>query len=136
MIYGRYLYHCRHEGKLHAQEDYPEEGKSKLLRNGTFLQGSTSSSPQPVCRLSSVTAVHTEYSVSLDSTDHPTDCWFLSQISVPYAPLEKQMSLLYRSAHTPTFGDCCLFTDSVYWFRMILRMSSDIFLTVLKDWSV
>ena len=47
--------------------------------------------------------------------------------SGPYAPLEAQMSLLYRTAHIPTLGDCCLSTDSVYWFRMILQMSSDDF---------
>ena len=52
--------------------------------------------------------------------------------SGPYTPLEAQMSLLYRTAHTPTLGDCCLSTDSVYWFRMILRMSSDDFPNSIK----
>jgi hypothetical protein len=63
--------------------------------------------------------VHTHTpSASLNGTDHPA--------------FKSQMSLLYR-AHALTLADCSLSTESVYWFRTILRMSSDNFKTILKD---
>lgn len=54
------------------------------------------------------------------------------RLSGPYAHITAQMSLLYRTAHAPSLGDCCLSTDSVYCFRMILRMSSDNFPNNIK----
>jgi hypothetical protein len=86
-IFGIYLYHRRYEGKLHAHEGHPEEGNSMLLRNGTFLQRSTSSSPQPTCCLSSfIERIRTAFSHYHSTTqiiqqnDHP-----YQRSCVPYA---------------------------------------------------
>jgi hypothetical protein len=50
----------------------------------------------------------------------------------PYSPFPAQMSLLYRTGHAQILGECSLSTDSVNWFRMIPRMSSDNFPKSIK----
>jgi len=126
-----YLYHRRHEGKLHAKEGHPEEGSSMLLRNGTSLQRSTSSSPQSTCCLSSVIEkLGTAFSITLQhKSSNRMPVLITDHLVLMHSA---QMSLLYRTAHAPPLGDCCLSTDGVYWFRIIHRMSSDNFPNSIK----
>jgi hypothetical protein len=84
-----------------------------------------------VCCLSSVTAVHAHTAFGITQQHRSPN-----RILVLIAPIKTQMSLLYRSAHAQTLGDCSLSTESIIWIRKILRISSDNFLTFLKDWSM